>query len=62
MQMENMGMLDLTTKYDLNDPLMKELVYKKFVGVTTDVITKVTEISGISPEEVTAAEESFQSN
>lgn len=62
MQMESMGMLDISEKYDLNDPLMKELVYKKFVGVTTDVITKVTEISGISPEEVAEAEESFQGN
>ena len=62
MQMESMGLLDLSAEYDLSDPLIKELVYKKFVGVTTDVITKVTEISGISPEEVAAAEESFQSN
>ena len=62
MKMQSMGMLDLTTEYDLDDPLIKELVFKKFVGVTTDVITKVTEISGISPEEVAAAEESFQGN
>ena len=56
------GLMRQLREDDLDDPLIKELVYKKFVGVTTDVITKVTEISGISPEEVIAAEESFQSN
>ena len=60
--MEKMGLIDVLKDYDLTDPIMKELVYKKYVGVTTDVITKVTEISGISPEEVAAAEESFPSN
>jgi len=58
-QMEAMNLLDLS-EYDLDNPVIKELVFKKFVAVTTDVITKVTEISGISPEEVAAAEESFQ--
>lgn len=60
-QMEAMELLDLS-QYDLEDKTIKELVFKKFVAVTTDVITRVTEISGISPEEVAAAEESFQSN
>lgn len=59
-QMEEMDLIDLD-EYDLDDPVVKELVYKKFVAVTTDIITKVTEISGISPEEVEEAEKSFQS-
>jgi hypothetical protein len=60
--MERMGLIDVLGDYDLEDPIMKELVYKKFVGVTNDVIERVTEISGISPEEVQAAEDSFQGN
>ncbi|MHC4748304.1 MAG: hypothetical protein ACYTFW_00375 [Planctomycetota bacterium] len=60
--MEKRGLIDVLKDYDLDDPTEKELVYKKFVGVTTDIITKVTEISGVSPEEIAAAEESFQSN
>lgn len=56
---EQMGLIDVLGNYDLDDPIMKELVYKKYVGVTTDILAEVTKISGISPEEVDLAEESF---
>ena len=60
--MEKMGLIDVLGEYDLTDPVMKELVYKKYVGVTSDVIEEITKLSGLTPEEVTEAEESFPGN
>lgn len=60
--MEKMGLIDVLKDYDLDDPTMKELVYKKFVGVTNDIIEKITQISGVSPEAVSSAEDSFPGN
>lgn len=57
-KMESMDLLDLSM-YDLEDPIIKELVFKKFVAVTTDVLQTVTSMSGISTEDVEAAEDSF---
>lgn len=59
-KMESMDLLDLSG-YDLDDPIIKELVFKKFVAVTTDVLQTVTSMSGISAEDVEAAEDSFPS-
>jgi hypothetical protein len=59
--LEELGLIDVLKDYDLENPLIKELVYKKFVGVTTDIVLKVTELSGVSPDDIAAAEESFSS-
>ena len=58
--MEKMGLIDILKDYDLDDPVMKELVYKKFVGVSNDIVEQITAISGLKPKEVEAAEDSFQ--
>jgi hypothetical protein len=59
--MAKRGMLSLDG-YDLSDPLDKEFLYKRFVAVDNDTITLISEISGISGEEVAAVEESFPAN
>lgn len=56
--MQKHGMLDLTG-YDLNDELDREFLYKRYIAVDASVINQISELSGISGEEVTAAEESF---
>lgn len=45
--------------YDLDDPIEREFVYKRFVISPSWVLTKITEASGISPEEVDSAEATF---
>jgi hypothetical protein len=57
-KMESMNLLDLS-EYDMDDLVIKELVFKKFVAVTTDVLQEVTNMSGLAAEDVEAAEESF---
>lgn len=59
--MEKHGMIDLSG-YNLDDPLDQEFLYKRYVAVDSEIITKISEVSGISPAEVAAAEDSFQSN
>jgi len=59
--MEKRGMLSLEG-YDLKDPLDLEFLYKRFVAVDTNIIAKVSELSGISSAEVERAEASFQSD
>lgn len=56
--MEKRGMLSLAD-YDLEDALDLEFLYKRFVAVDSNVIGKISELSGISPAEVDRAEESF---
>jgi hypothetical protein len=59
--MEKRGMLSLEG-YDLTDPLDLEFLYKRLVAVDTNIITKISELSGISAAEVERAEASFQSD
>jgi hypothetical protein len=59
--MEKHGLLDLSG-YDFDDETDKEFVYKRFVAVDTNVIERLSEISGISAEDVEEAERSFRGN
>lgn len=56
--LERRGGLDLSG-YDLDDPIDREFLYKKFVAVGTDDLTEIGKLSGISREAVKAAENSF---
>lgn len=56
--MEKHGQLDLEG-YDLDDLLDREFLYKRYVAVDTSIIEKISELSGISAADVTAAEDSF---
>lgn len=59
--LERRGGLDLS-EYDLDDPMDREYVYKRFIAVPLTLINRITEISGISAQEVEVAEDSFQGN
>lgn len=56
---ERRGLLDLT-EYDLNDPIDKEFLFKRYYLGDNGVIALVTKASGLSAEEVDNAEKSFQ--
>jgi len=57
--LEKHGNLDLS-EYDLDDPMEREFVYKLYIAVGSNDIMKIAKMSGISPEEVKQAAESFQ--
>jgi len=57
--MERRNMLSLSG-YDLDDPLDLEFLYKRFVAVDNATVNKVSELSGISSQEVANIENSFQ--
>jgi hypothetical protein len=59
--MEKRGHLDLSS-YDLNDAMDLEFLYKRFVAVSNQVLTKVGEISGVTAAEIAQAENSFPGN
>jgi hypothetical protein len=59
--MERLGKVDLSI-YDLSNPIDKEFLYKRFVAVSNDILTKISEVSGITPSEVEKAEKSFRGN
>jgi len=48
--------------YDLDDPVDQEFLYKRYVAIDGNIIIKISEISGISGEELTRAENSFPSD
>lgn len=48
--------------YDLEDALDIEFLYKRFFIATNDVIERISEVSGISPDEVAQAEATFSGN
>lgn len=56
--LERRGGLDLAG-YDLDDPIDREFLYKKFVAVGSDDLAEIGKLSGISREAVKAAEDSF---
>ncbi len=58
--MEKRGLLSLSS-YDLDDPMDKEFLFKRYVVANNEVIQAVTRVSGITPEEVAKAEQSFPS-
>lgn len=57
--LEKHGNLDLS-EYDLDDPMEREFVYKLYIAVGSNDIIEIAKMSGISPEEVERAAESFQ--
>ena len=59
--MERQGLLDLS-KFDFNDPYDAEFLYKRFIAVSGDIMEKISKVSGVSGEEIKAAEESFRSS
>lgn len=59
--MEKRKQIDLSG-YDLDDSLEKEFLFKRFIGVSTNIFDLVTKASGISPEEVEAREDLFPGN
>lgn len=56
--MEKRDLIDLSS-YDLDDEVELEFVFKRFIALNNIVLQKIIEASGISPEEVEAAEASF---
>jgi len=58
--MEKRGLLSLSA-YDLNDPLDKEFLFKRFMVASNEIIQALTRVSGITSEEVAKAEQSFPS-
>ena len=58
--MEKRGHISLAD-YDLNDPLEKELVYKKYVAVGTMDLIRIGKKGGLSRRDVEEAARSFKS-
>lgn len=56
--MEKRGLIDLSD-YDLDDPDELEFVYKRYVALNGNVLNVIVKASGVSEEEVQAAEASF---
>lgn len=59
--MEKRGLLDLSD-FDLDDPDEKEFLFKRLIALNNIILQKIVEVSGISPEEIEAAEASFRGN
>lgn len=59
--LEKRGDLDLSG-YDLEDPMELEFIYKLYIAVGSTDIIRIAKMSGISPEEIEQAAESFQSS
>lgn len=59
--MDSRGMVNLDP-YDLEDPIDLEFLYKRYILADTDLLDKITKVSGMSPEAIEAAEDSFPSN
>jgi len=57
--LEKRGNIDLSG-YDLEDPMEREFIYKLYIAVGSTDIIAIAKMSGISPEEVEQAAESFQ--
>lgn len=56
---ERLGHLDLT-RFDLDDEIDREFVYKRYVAMSTEDYVLVGMLSGINPEEVDRAVASFR--
>lgn len=59
--LEKHGNLDLS-EYDLEDQMDQEFLYKRFIVGSTDILMKITRLSGMTGEEVSEAESSFPGN
>lgn len=58
--LERLGHLDLSN-FDLEDPIDKEFLYKRYVVANAEIIGKISTSSGVTGEEIEAAEASFRS-
>ena len=58
--MEKRGLLSLSS-YDLDDPMDKEFLFKRYIAASNELTQAVMRVSGITPEEVAKAEQSFPS-
>lgn len=59
--LERKGEIDLSS-YDLDDEMDVEFLWKRFIAVDAGLIQALTQLSAISPEEISTAEKSFRSN
>jgi hypothetical protein len=59
--MQKRDLIDIS-EYDLEDQQEREFVFKRFIAVNNIILKKIMSVSGISEEEVTAAERSFRGN
>lgn len=59
--LEKLGRMDLS-KFDLEDEIEREFVYKRYVAMGSDEIVAIGRRSGIRGEDVQIARESFQGN
>lgn len=59
--LEKRGQIDLSG-YDLEDPLEREFVYKRFVVAPIWLIMKVQELSSITPQEIENQKAIFRGN
>lgn len=59
--LEKRGVIDLSL-FNLDDPTELEFLFKKLIVANANVLSKLSEVSGITQEEVKVAETSFPSN
>lgn len=57
--MEKRGMLSLDG-YDTEDPYDREFLYKRFVVLNNDILSAISEVSGVSSADVERQERSFR--
>jgi hypothetical protein len=59
--MQKRGLIDMSD-YDLEDDQEREFVFKRFIAVNNIILKKIMSVSGITEDEVAAAERSFRGN
>lgn len=57
--LEKRGQVDLSM-YDTEDPFDLEFLYKRFIAADNDIITRISQISTLTPEAIEKAEENFR--
>lgn len=59
--MQRLGHLDLSG-YDLEDPVDREFLYKRYIAVSSPDLQRVMAMSGLRQEDIARAERSFRGN
>jgi hypothetical protein len=57
-QMERLGYLDLS-EFDLDDDIDLEFIFKRYIAMSASDFTAIGKMTGISQEDIAAAESSF---
>ena len=57
--LQKRDVIDLS-QYDLDDPVEREFVYKRFIASNGEILESITRSSGISGEDIVQAEASFR--